>query len=90
MNDSAVPAAPVSDDVPRDVPARSVTLGQIFIAFLVIGGTSFGGGLVGHLRTHLVERRKWIDDSTFLEILAIRVIPDAADLDVRDTARREP
>jgi chromate transporter len=48
-----------------------VGIGQIFAAFLLIGGTSFGGGIIAHLRSSLVVRHGWIDDRTFLELLAI-------------------
>ena len=51
--------------------ARDVTIGRIFVAFLLIGVTSFGGGVIAHLRTNLVARRRWVDDKTFLELLAI-------------------
>jgi len=51
------------------VPA--VTLGQIFGTFLMIGATSFGGGVVAYLRAGLVGKRGWVDDRTFVELLAI-------------------
>jgi chromate transporter len=50
---------------------REVGTGQIFVAFLVIGSTSVGGGIIAHLRSSLVIRHQWIDDETFLELLAI-------------------
>ena len=40
------------------------------------------------ISTTLSERQ--VDDARLAEILAIRVIPDATDLDLRDQARREP
>lgn len=43
----------------------------IFRAFLLIGATSFGGGVVAYLRSSLVEKHRWIDDRTFVECLAI-------------------
>jgi chromate transporter len=46
-------------------------MSQIFFAFLFIGATSFGGGVVAHLRTSVVTRRRWLDDKTFLELLAV-------------------
>jgi len=46
--------------------AQSVSLLEIFRAFLVLGGTSFGGGVVAYLREALVVREKWLDDETFL------------------------
>jgi chromate transporter len=44
---------------------------QIFAAFLLIGATSVGGGVVAHLRTRLVARHQWMDDTTFVELLAL-------------------
>ena len=52
-------------------PAVEATLGQIFRAFLVIGATSFGGGVMAYLRSSLVDRRRWIDDTTFVQMLAM-------------------
>jgi chromate transporter len=43
-----------------------VSLGEIFRAFLTLGATSFGGGVVAYLRQALVVREKWMDDETFL------------------------
>ena len=43
-----------------------MSLLEIFRAFLVLGGTSFGGGVVAYLREALVVREKWLDDETFL------------------------
>ena len=51
--------------------AEDVTVPQIFRAFLLIGATSFGGGVVAYLRSSLVEKHRWIDDRTFVECLAI-------------------
>jgi chromate transporter len=50
---------------------RAVGIGRLFAAFLLIGATSFGGGIIAHLRSSLVVRHRWIDDETFLELLAI-------------------
>lgn len=51
-------------------PGR-LTLWQIFTAFLVIGATSVGGGLVAYLRRGLVAKRGWVDDPTFVQMLSI-------------------
>ena len=51
--------------------AVDATLGQIFRAFLVIGATSFGGGVMAYLRSSLVDKRRWIDDATFVQMLAM-------------------
>src|SRR5215471_13912571 len=54
-----------TNDAPRP------RLHQIFLAFLEIGATSFGGGVVAHLRNTIVAKRRWTDDATFVELLTI-------------------
>lgn len=44
---------------------------QIFVEFLIIGATSFGGGVVAYLRNGLVTKRGWLDDKAFVELLSI-------------------
>lgn len=44
---------------------------QIFLAFLYIGATSFGGGAVAYLRDHLVTRLQWLDEDEFLAGLEV-------------------
>lgn len=44
---------------------------DIFLTFLIIGATSFGGGVVAYLRDAMVEKRKWISDTEFLELMSI-------------------
>jgi len=51
--------------------SSEVTVTQIFRAFLLVGATSFGGGLVVYLQDALVTKRKWVDDRTFVELVAI-------------------
>jgi chromate transporter len=48
-----------------------VSIADIFTEFLVIGATSFGGGVVAYLRSGLVTKRKWVGDKEFVELLAI-------------------
>ncbi len=60
----------MSSPAPGPAPEQ-VTVPQIFRAFLLIGATSFGGGVVAYLRSSLVEKHRWIDDRTFVEFLAI-------------------
>src|SRR5215470_1061386 len=48
-----------------------VSLGELFRTFLVIGATSFGGGVVAYLRENLVTGRRWLDDQEFLAALEI-------------------
>jgi len=52
-------------------PTGKATLGEIFGAFLLIGATSFGGGVMAYLRSSLVDKHRWIDDSTFVQMLAM-------------------
>jgi chromate transporter len=63
------PGAPHRNSRPPD-------LAPIFLAFLRLGGTSFGGGTAGWLHREMVLRRGWIDDRTFLALLAVvQVMP---------------
>jgi chromate transporter len=50
--------------------AAQVSIGQIFLEFLIIGATSFGG-VVPYLRGSLVTKRHWVDDREFVEMLSI-------------------
>ena len=45
----------------------------IFWIFLRLGCTSFGGPIahIGYLRTEFVERRQWLDDQAFADLVAI-------------------
>jgi chromate transporter len=52
------------------VVQAGVSIGQIFLEFLIIGATSFGG-VVPYLRASLVTKRHWIDDKEFVEMLSI-------------------
>ena len=52
-------------------PPVKVTLVEIFRAFLLIGATSFGGGVMAYLRRSLVDKHGWIDDATFVQMLAM-------------------
>lgn len=46
---------------------------EIFGAFLRLGLTSFGGPVahIGYFRTEFVERRRWLDEATFAQLLSI-------------------
>jgi chromate transporter len=50
---------------------QTVSVFKIFGVFLLIGATSFGGGVVAYLRNSLVAKHEWIDDKTFVELLGI-------------------
>ncbi|MBV8170875.1 MAG: chromate transporter [Candidatus Eremiobacteraeota bacterium] len=51
--------------------AQKVSVKDLFVAFLIIGATSFGGGAVAYLRSTLVAKTKWLDDKSFLELFSI-------------------
>jgi chromate transporter len=46
---------------------------EVFAAFLKLGVTSFGGPIahLGYFRRELVERRRWVDDGRFAQLLAL-------------------
>jgi chromate transporter len=50
--------------------AAEVSIGQIFLEFLIIGATSFGG-VVPYLRGSLVTKQHWVDDKEFVQMLSI-------------------
>ncbi len=68
MTDPAVTPPPVARH-PVATPA-TVSIWEIFLEFLIIGATSFGG-VVPYLRGSLVKKRHWIDDKEFVEMLSI-------------------
>lgn len=68
----------------RDLPAqenpasvgiapRCGTPGEVFLAFLKLGLSSFGGPIahLGYFRTEFVERRRWLDDRSYSDIVAL-------------------
>jgi chromate transporter len=63
-------ANPVMQPAAGAAAQAEVSIGQIFIEFLTIGATSFGG-VVPYLRGSLVTKRHWIDDKEFVEMLSI-------------------
>jgi len=68
MGDAAVrPASQIADTA---VPIAPASVWEIFLEFLIIGATSFGG-VVPYLRGSLVTKRQWIDDKEFVEMLSI-------------------
>lgn len=49
------------------------TIGEVFWAFLRLGVTSFGGPVahLGFFRESFVERRKWMSDGTYADLVAL-------------------
>jgi chromate transporter len=68
MSDAAL--TPPVEALPAVPAAAEVSIGQIFLEFLIIGATSFGG-VVPYLRGSLVTKRHWVDDKEFVEMLSI-------------------
>jgi chromate transporter len=54
-------------------PAAPGSAGEVFVAFLRLGLTSFGGPIahLGYFRTEFVERRRWVDDRGYGELVAL-------------------
>lgn len=49
------------------------TAGEVFVAFLRLGLTSFGGPVahLGYFREEFVARRRWLSDAAYAELLAL-------------------
>jgi chromate transporter len=68
MSDVVAKLSPEAADI---ATARAaVSIWDIFLEFLIIGATSFGG-VVPYLRSALVSKRNWVDDKQFVETLSI-------------------
>lgn len=59
-------------DSTRDALPRASTIG-VFLIFLKLGLTSFGGPIahLGYYRHEFVERRKWLDETAYAELVAL-------------------
>lgn len=62
MSDAATPPRPRGDSA-----------WHVFLAFLRLGLTSFGGPIahLGYFRTEFVERRRWLDDRSYSDLVAL-------------------
>jgi chromate transporter len=56
----------------KDEPQKG-NAGEVFAAFLKLGLTSFGGPVahLGYFRNEFVERRKWLDEQTYADLVAL-------------------
>lgn len=54
-------------------PARSGTAPEVLAVFLRLGVTCFGGPIahIGYFRREFVERRRWLDDETFTDLVGL-------------------
>src|SRR5690242_6912661 len=58
---------------PMSPPRHSGSPGEVFLAFLKLGLTSFGGPVahLGYFRQEFVARRRWLDEPAFADIVAL-------------------
>ncbi len=70
-NDQA--SAPKSEENGASVPAGGVGLWQVFLIFLRLGLTSFGGPVahISYFREEFVARRKWLSDARYADLVAL-------------------
>lgn len=59
--------------MPEEEKSRPGSAGEVLVAFLKLGFTSFGGPIahLSYFRREFVERRRWIDDGGFAQLLAL-------------------
>ena len=52
---------------------RAGTVSEVFLAFLRLGVTSFGGPIahLGYFRDDLVSRRRWMNDRAYADLVAL-------------------
>jgi chromate transporter, chromate ion transporter (CHR) family len=57
----------------QQTPGPHSSLGEVLRVFLRLGLTSFGGPIahLGYFRTEFVERRKWLDEKTYADLIAL-------------------
>ncbi len=66
-------SSPVSEKVFEAGAARRRPLLEVLLVFLRLGVTSFGGPVahLGYFRAEFVERRKWLDEAAYVDIVAL-------------------
>lgn len=71
----------MDSETPGHTRHRRRSIGEIFLVFLRLGLTSFGGPIahLGYFRDEIVHRRKWLDDQTYADLVALcQFTPGAA------------
>lgn len=70
-NDQA--SVPKSEENGASLPAGGVGLWQVFLIFLRLGLTSFGGPVahISYFREEFVARRKWLSDARYADLVAL-------------------
>ena len=66
-------SSPVSEQLIETGVARRRPLLEVLLVFLRLGLTSFGGPVahLGYFRAEFVERRKWLDEAAYVDIVAL-------------------
>jgi chromate transporter len=64
---------PITGAPAHQASARPASVLDVFVAFLRLGLTSFGGPIahLGYFREEFVNRRKWIDDKAYADLVAL-------------------
>ena len=72
MQGTAEPVIAAADEPKAVTPERGSAL-EVLRIFLRLGVTSFGGPVahLGYYRAEFVERRKWLDEHTYADIVAL-------------------
>jgi chromate transporter len=62
---------PTSSNTKPD--ARAASVAEVFVAFLRLGLTSFGGPIahLGYFHEAFVVRRRWLDEKTYVDLVAL-------------------
>jgi chromate transporter len=68
----------------QEVFQRDPSLVALFLSFLKLGFTSFGGpAMIAYIRRLAVEQKGWLDDSTFKDGVALcQTLPGASAMQV--------
>ena len=63
----------VPESTAQDATGRRESAITVFMAFLKLGLTSFGGPIahIGYFREEFVVRRKWLDDRVYADLVAL-------------------
>jgi chromate transporter len=81
VNDQATSAQPDGTDVKSPPASRRNAVFEVFLVALRLGLTSFGGPIahLGYFRDEYVVRRKWLDEQTYAEAVALgQILPGPA------------
>lgn len=73
MSDLTKNNQPVIEQLPKSARNGDVGLWQIFLIFLRLGLTSFGGPVahISYFREEFVVRRKWLSDARYADLVAL-------------------